>query len=175
MRWLLAILIVVVCVVGVVYIAGSRQPEEHLATRSALIAASPDAVWKRISDVPGEPSWRKSVKSVSSAPAQNGQPCFAENVGIALSVCVERTDGQRLRVVRVADARQNFQGTWTFVVQPGDLSQTNGTTTRLTISEDATIASPLWRGAMLFMGYDSNVKVYLNALSESFSGHKAQS
>ena len=175
MRWFLAILIVVVCVVGVVYIAGSRQPEEHLATRSALIAASPDAVWKRISDVPSEPSWRKSVKSVAAAPAQNGQPCFVENAGIALTLCVVRTDGERLRVVRVADAKQNFQGTWTFVVQPGDLSQTTATSTRLTISEDATIGSALWRGAMLFLGYDSTIKDYLNSLSLSFSGQKAQS
>ncbi len=175
MRWFLAILIVLVCVVGVVYIAGSRQPEQHLATTSALIQASPDAVWKRINDVTSEPSWRKSVKSAATAPTQDGHPCFVENAGIPLTLCVERLDGQRLRVVRIADAKQNFQGTWTFVIQPGDTSQTNGKTTRLTISEDAAIAPKLWRGAMLLLGYDRTIKSYFNDLSESFSGQKAQS
>lgn len=175
MRWILAVLIVLACFTGVVYIAGRMQPEEHLATRSALIPASPDAVWKRISDVAAEPSWRPSVRSVTAAPPQDGKTCFVENERMPLTLCVQRVDGERLRVVQVADARQRFAGTWTFVVQPGDAAQPNGNTTRITISEDATVSPALWRGAMLFLGYDSTIKGYLDDLSVSFSGQKAQS
>ncbi len=158
MRWLLAILIVAVCVVGVVYIAGSRQPEEHLATRSALIAASPDAVWKRISDVPGEPSWRKSVKSVTPLPPRTASPASPKNVGIALHVCVERTDGERLRIVSRGRRQAEL---------PGHLDLRGAARRSVTDQWHNDPAhhlrrchhrSPLWRGAMLFMGYDSTVK-----------------
>ena len=175
MRWIFALLIVLVSVTGVVYLAGRMQPEDHLATRSALIGAAPDAVWKRIGDVQNEPSWRPSVKSVGAAPAQDGKPCFTENVGIPLTLCVQRVDGERLRVVGVVDAKQRFSGTWTFVVQPGDATQPQGNTTRLTITEEATVEPAMWRGVMLMTGYDRTIKGYLNDLSVSFSGQKAQS
>lgn len=169
MRTLVAILIVLLCLVGVVYVAGSMQPQQHLVTQSGIVAAPNTDVWKRISDVPGEPAWRHSVKSVQVDAPENGMPCYTEQIGVTLKVCVQRTDGQRLRIVSVRDAKGQFDGTWTFLVQPGDATNPGGKTTRLTITEDATVRPALWRGVMVITGMDRNVKGYLSDISRSYS------
>ncbi len=175
MRTLAAILIVLLSITGVVYLAGRMQPEQHMVTQSAVIAAPAADVWKRINDVPSEPSWRHSVKSVRPDAPQDGLPCYTEDLGITLHVCVQRTDGERLRIVSVNDTKQNFDGTWTFLVQPGDATQPNGNTTRLTITEDASVHNVFWRGAMVITGMDRNIRGYLKDLSRSFSGAPEQS
>lgn len=175
MRTIAAILIVLVCLVGVVYLAGRLQPEQHMVTQSAIIAAPPADVWARINDVADEPKWRKSVKSVTEDAPQDGMPCFTEHVGIALSQCVVRIDGQRLRTVRLGTPNAGFAGTWTFLVQPGNATDPHGNTTRLTITEDAVIHPALWRGLAVITGMDRNLKQYLQDLSRSFSGLPEQS
>ena len=175
MRILAAILIVLAALVGVTYVAGRMQPEQHIATSSALIAGPPADVWQRINDVQNEPKWRHSIKSVTTDAPQNGLPCYTEHMAIALAECVERTDGQRLRIVSIADPKANFTGTWTFLIQPGNATEPNGNTTRLTITEDATIHPALWRGLALFTGMDRNITHYLDDLSRSYSGAPEQS
>lgn len=175
MRTLAAILIVLLCLTGVVYLAGRMQPEQHMVTQSAIVAAPATDVWKRINDAPSEPTWRHSVKSIHADAPQNGLPCYTEDLGITLHVCVQRTDGERLRIVSVSDAKQNFDGSWTFLVQPGDATQPNGKTTRLTITEDASVHSAFWRGAMVITGMDRSLRGYLTDLSRSFSGTPEQS
>lgn len=171
MRTLAAIVIVLLCLVGVVYLAGYLQPEQHLVTQSVIVPAPSAAVWKRINDVPSEPAWRHSVKSVQVDVPENGMPCYTEQIGIALKLCVRRIDGERLRIVSVADAKDQFNGTWTFLVQPGDATNPSGNTTRLTITEDATVRPALWRGVMVITGMDRNVKGYLSDISRSYSGN----
>ena len=175
MRYLAAILILLLCLVGVVYLAGRMQPEQHMITQSAIIGASPSDVWARMNDMSNEPKWRKSVKSVALDRQQNGMPCFTEHVGIDLKECVQRTDGQRLRIVAIADPKASFTGTWTFLIQPGNATQPDGNTTRLTITEDATVHPALWRGLALLTGMDRNVKLYLKDMARSFSSAPEQS
>ena len=175
MRTFIAILIALGCIVGVVYVAGRTQPEEHMVTQSAIIAAAPEAVWIRINDVADEPKWRKSVKSVLMEAPVDGQSCYTENLGLSLKLCVLRIDGHRLRMVSVTDAKQQFTGMWTLLVQPGDATQPYGNTTRLTITENAAIHPAFWRGVMMLTGMDRNVKQYLKDMSRSFSGRPEQS
>ena len=175
MRYLAAVLIVLVSLVAIVFIAGRTQPEQHLVTQSAVIAAPPALVWARLNDVANESKWRPSVRSVTMDAPQNGLPCFTEKVGISLRLCVSRTDGERLRMVTVHDDRRQFDGTWTFLVQPGDAALSDAKTTRLTITEDASVHPALWRGLMLLTGTDRTLRQYLKDMSRSFSGAPEQS
>lgn len=175
MRLLYAILIVVVSLVAITYVAGNMQPQQHLVTRSELIAAPPANVWQRLNDVQDEPKWRHSVRSVTVDPSQDGLPCYTEQMRTRLKECVQRVDGQRLRIISIADANADFSGTWTFLVQPGNPADANGSTTRLTLTEDAVIRPALWRGLALFTGMDRAVNQYLTDLRHSYAGVPEQS
>lgn len=162
MRWLLGILIVLASIVGVAYIAGGRMPAEHTATATIVVGAPQAAVWQRIGDVAATRQWRKSVKSVTMLAPKDGKPCWIEDLGRPITVCLTRQLPQKLRIVSVANAN-NFFGSWSFLVQPE-----SPTTTRVTITEDATLPSPFLRAGSALVGADWNQKAYLKDLANSF-------
>jgi hypothetical protein len=61
MRILLYIFAGLVAVGLVLFAWGSRLPLAHTATRSARFDASPDTVWRVVTDVAAYPSWRTDV------------------------------------------------------------------------------------------------------------------
>jgi uncharacterized protein YndB with AHSA1/START domain len=161
MKWLLIALLVSVALVIVVVAVGWMLPVAHVASRSARLPASPDGVWRIITDVDAFPSWRTDVRRVERLPDRAGRAIWVED-GTAgrMTLAIERSEPPRILVTRIADPALPFGGTWTYTISP----TTGGCT--LTITENGEIYNPVFRAMARFVfGYEGTLASYLEALS----------
>jgi uncharacterized protein YndB with AHSA1/START domain len=167
MKWIIVAAIVIVALAAVMAVAalvGSRLPRAHAVSRTAALAAPPDAVWAAITNVDAFPSWRADVKKVDRLPDREGRPVWVEQGPSGrLTLAVERMDPPRVLVVRIADPDLPFGGTWTYVI----VSAPGGS--RLTISENGEVYNPLFRFMARFIfGYEGTIASYMKALEQRF-------
>ncbi len=166
MRWLLAVLAIVIAFVLIVVLVGELLPKNHSATRAARFRQPPDAIWSAITDYAKFPQWRKSVVRIEALPPVNGQPSWKEfdTHGDAIPYeIVEATPGRKL-VTRIADPKLPFGGTWTYALT----RQPDGSTL-LRITEDGEVRNPIFRFmACFFIGYTKTMEDYLQALGGKF-------
>ena len=158
----LAILVVIVVVVIAI---GAMLPVQHVASRSAVLAASPDTVWHLITDVDGFPGWRRDVKRVERRPDREGRPVWVEETSSGrIPLAVERAERPRLLVLRIADPDLPFGGTWTYELSP------DGGATVLKITENGEVYNPVFRFMSRFVfGHEGTIAGYLAALEKRTS------
>jgi len=157
MRYVLMIAGAVVVVVLVVLLVGWMLPVSHRATRDATYRATPDQLFKLITDVKSFPQWRPSVREVEVLPAVNGHPQFREigKNGSILFEIASVVPNQRL-VTRIADRSLPFGGTWTYEITP------RGDSTNLRITEDGEVYNPVFRFVSRFVfGHTATIDEYL--------------
>ena len=172
LRWSGYLFVVLLIVVAVVMVMGSRLPEEHAATAVAEIPAAPQRVWDVIADVGAQPKWRTGLKAVEMLPPGAGGPCWNEvQTGQVMALCVDASDPPAdgkagRRMVRIADPKLPFGGTWTYVLEP-----VGAAATRVTIREDGIARPAMWRFVSHYvMGEDAQVKQYLKDLGKAVAG-----
>ncbi len=157
---------VVVGLVGVVVLVGVALPRDHVASARAVIPASEDEVWRAITGFEEMASWRRGVKRVERGEDVGGRPVWIEHSGggpMALAV-EERVEGERL-VLRIADERLPFGGTWTYEASPAEGGA------RLRITEDGFVKNPIFRFvSRLVMGHHATMTRYLEDLGRKFGG-----
>jgi len=143
---------------------GSRLPRTHRATGERLLAATPETLWRTLTDVDEFPSWRTDVKRVTRLRDRDGKTMWVEEGGSGkMTFSFERMDPPHLVVSRIADPDLPFGGTWTSEITPAP----NGS--RLKITEDGEIYNPLFRFMARFVfGYDGTINAYLSALEKKF-------
>jgi uncharacterized protein YndB with AHSA1/START domain len=166
MKWILAIVGVLVILVLVVLIVGYSLPVAHVASRSATLKASPSDVYAAITDASAFPSWRSDVKVVDVLPPVNGQASWREKgENGVITFVVVRADPPRSVVTRIADKDLPFGGEWEYTLTP------TGTGTTLTITERGEVYNPIFRFVSRFvMGHTATIDAYLAALSKKFGG-----
>ena len=162
MKTVLIVSALVVVVAIVVVAIGAMLPVQHVASRSATLAASPEQVWRLITDVNGFPAWRSDVKAVERLPDRDGKPVWVEDTTSGrITLAVDRAEPPRLLVLRIADPDLPFGGTWTY-----ELSA-DGTRTVLKITENGEVYNPLFRFMSRFIfGHEGTIKGYLAALEK---------
>jgi uncharacterized protein YndB with AHSA1/START domain len=161
MKWLLIVTSLLVAIVLLVAIIGWMLPAAHVATREGTFAASPDAIWKAITDVDAFPSWRSDVKSVERVAGTEKLTWIERGGSGTLTFVVDVSDAPRRLVTRIADPKLPFGGTWTY-----DLSSSSGGTV-LRITENGEIYNPIFRALARFVfGYESTLTSYLDALKK---------
>jgi uncharacterized protein YndB with AHSA1/START domain len=168
MRWLLVILTAVGVAVLLVLAAGLLLPKEHTARSHALINASPDSIWRALTDVEAFPSWRSDVARVELLSPSDGRRRWRE-VGKHGTITFEEVMAQppRRLIGRIADPSLPFGGSWTYDVAP------EGTSSRVTITEAGIVHNPLFRFMSRFVfGHHATQEAYLRALGRKF-GHDA--
>jgi len=160
MKWMLILGSLLAVIILVVLVAGWSLPVKHTASRSKVLAAPPDAVWKVITDVDAFPQWRGDVTKVERLPDRNGHAAWIEDgKNDRLTFVVETSQPPRLLVTRIADPTLPFGGTWTYELTPAS----GGTT--LVITENGEIYNPIFRVMARFVfGYESTMDSYLEAL-----------
>ncbi|HXC94472.1 MAG TPA: SRPBCC family protein [Edaphobacter sp.] len=153
--------VVIVLVFFVALYMGSKVPVAHTVSVSDTIPASQAKVWGWITDVQGQPGWRTGLKAVSPLPPENGATCWAEvTSGMTMPLCADVRDAQTRQVVRIADPKLPFGGTWTYVLEPvGENS------TKVTITENGTTGPAMWRFVDHYILHeDGEIKQYLGDL-----------
>jgi len=166
MKWLLFALLVVVSTVIIVLVVGWMLPVSHVASRSASLNATPETVWRTITDVDAFPTWRSGVRKVERLPDRNGHQVWVEDGTTGrITLAVERSEAPHTLVTRIADADLPFGGTWTYRITP----TANGCT--LTITENGEIYNPVFRAMARFVfGYESTMATYLDGLKKVEAG-----
>jgi uncharacterized protein YndB with AHSA1/START domain len=160
---LVALLVLIILVVVAI---GAFLPQQHISTRAARFHQPPDAIWQAITEYSKFPEWRKDVTRVQMLPAVNGKPAWREfdNHGGSIPYEVMVMVPPRALVVRIADPKLPFGGTWTF-----EISSTKDSSSLVRITEAGEIYNPIFRVAARFMlGYSRAQEQYLQALGAKF-------
>jgi uncharacterized protein YndB with AHSA1/START domain len=164
MRIILLILLGLVALVVVLILIGACLPRTHRATRTAAYRRAPAEVFEIIANFAALPSWRSGLDGVELLPPNEGRASFREIARrrSITYVVLENRPPEKL-VLRIADDRLPFGGTWTYEVSP----EADGT--RLRITEDGEVRNPLFRclGRFVF-GYTTTMDTYLRDLGKKF-------
>jgi uncharacterized protein YndB with AHSA1/START domain len=139
-------------------------PEKHTVTRVGRYHQPPEAVWSAITNIEAMPNWRDGVKSVKRLPDHDGLPSWVEMTG-AGAIPLETVASQApvKLVVRIADPKLPFGGTWTYVI--------SGTPegSELRVTEDGEVSNLIFRFMSRFVfGYSATIEGYLKSLAKKF-------
>ena len=164
MRVVVVLLAVVVGLGLVVVLVGFMLPVKHEARVSAVIPATPEAVWATLTDVAAYPKWRGDVASVGMLPADSGHVAWREQgKNGAISYIIEEAEPPRRLVTRLTDTSLPFGGAWEYVVTP------DGPGSRVRITEHGEVYNPVFRFVSRFiMGHTATASAYLKALGARF-------
>jgi hypothetical protein len=164
MKWILWILTVLAGILILITVIGYLLPKEHTITREARFHQSPEAVWKAITDIDAMPSWRQGLKSVKRLPDKNGLSAWVETLDSGTIPLETETSLPPLRlVVRIADPKLPFGGTWTYEITPAPEGSS------LRIREDGVVYNPIFRFVSRFaVGYSGTIDAYLKSLGRKF-------
>ncbi|MGD0437439.1 MAG: hypothetical protein ABSB86_13330 [Bryobacteraceae bacterium] len=163
MKWSLLVLGVVVVLAGLVALVGAALPVRHHATRKARFRVLPQVLYAVIA---GPPDWRLGVKRFAVLPEKDGRRQWWEEDShgqkIAYEV-LEDTAPTRL-VVRIADPKLPFGGTWSY-----DIAPAAGGGSELRITENGEIRNVIFRFMSRFiLGYTATIETYLRDLGAKF-------
>jgi hypothetical protein len=164
MKWILRIFVVLAGILILITLIGWALPKEHVVTREARFHQPPEIIWKTITDIDAMPAWRQGLKSVKRLPDQNGLPAWVETLDSGDIPLETVTSQPPLKlVVRIADRKLPFGGTWTYEI----IAVLSGSTLR--IREDGEIYNPVFRFLSRFVfGYTRTIDTYLKSLSKKF-------
>jgi uncharacterized protein YndB with AHSA1/START domain len=159
--WLSVVIVLAICTA---IFMGSRLPVEHTASVADTIPASQQKVWGLITDPAAMPKWRTGLKAVTLLPPENGAPCWAEmQSSMVMPLCADVRVEPARQVVRIADPKLPFGGTWTYELEPAGESAT-----KVTITERGTTGPAMWRFVGHYvMGEDGSIKQYLSDLKRA--------
>lgn len=145
-------------------LVGWLLPKAHQVTREAQFRESPETLWKAVTDLDAMPKWRQGLKSVKHLPDRNGLPSWVETSAsgtIPFETVVSQPPVKL--VVRIADPRLPFGGTWTYEIVPVAAGSS------LRIREDGEIYNPVFRFLSRFvLGYSGTLDAYLKSLARKF-------
>lgn len=157
LKWIVLVIAVVLAVVGLIEVLGSRLPEDHTASRTLELRQSPKQVWDVID---GPPTWRPEVThyELLSADPHRKWIEFGRH-GEKMTYEVVSSDPPQRLVTRIADPHLPFGGSWTYEITP------TATGTSLTITENGEIYNPVFRFVARYVqGYTASIDNYLKAL-----------
>lgn len=161
MKWIFRFLIAFAILAAIAWMVGMSLPQNHTVSRSARFAASPEIVWTTLVDVGAYPDWRSGVDSVVLLDAPGGRMAWREVMGgERLSFEADTTQRPSRMQSRITDTGIDFGGTWDYVIEP------DGAVTRLTITENGEVYSPLFRFISRYVtGHASTIERYLADLA----------
>jgi uncharacterized protein YndB with AHSA1/START domain len=160
MKWLLIVVGALAALAALIAIVGWSLPVKHVASRQRTLTASPDVVWKVITDLDAFPSWRSDVKTVRRVGGAEAVTWVEHGRSGSLTFAIDSSDPPRRLVTRIADPKLPFGGNWTYDLAPASSG------TLLTITEHGEIYNPLFRAMARFVfGYEATMASYLDALA----------
>jgi uncharacterized protein YndB with AHSA1/START domain len=164
MKWILIVFTVLAAILILIVLIGWLLPKAHTVTREARFHQPPEAIWKAITDIDAMPAWRQGLKSVKHLPDQNGLPAWVETLDSGtIPLATVASQPPAMLVVRIADPKLPFGGTWTYEITP------IATGSSLRIREDGEVYNPLFRFLSRFVfGQSAAIETYLKSLAKKF-------
>jgi uncharacterized protein YndB with AHSA1/START domain len=165
LKVVVVVLTAIVAIAGVVALLGARLPASHVASRSAVISAPPDAVFNTMTDFASAPSWRPGVKRVSvETDSATGQRRVTEESSTGtMTMEVEELVPPTRFVMRIASEDLPYGGAWAYTIEP------EGDATRVTITEHGEVYNPIFRFiAKYVIGHNGTMDAYLTDLGRKF-------
>ncbi len=164
LRFLGWLSVVIVLAILTAIFMGSRVPVAHTVSVTDVVPASQEKVWGLMTDTASQPSWRTGLKAVSPLPSENGATCWTEvTSGMTMPLCADVRVAPVRQVVRIADPKLPFGGTWTYVLEPAGENAT-----KVTITENGTTGPAMWRFVDHYILHeDGEIKTYLGDLKRA--------
>lgn len=166
---IVGIAVVLILLVGVVAVIGSRLPKNHVASRSIVLKRSPEEVYKLIRAFDSAPKWRADVKHVEMDVRAGGPVHFREegSNGIVNYALVKDVPNEQI-VTQILDTDLGYSGQWTYTFAP----ENDGT--RVTIREDGEVSNVLFRFMSRYIfGHTATMDSYLTSLAKHFGEEAA--
>lgn len=156
MTVVISIVVVLAAFIIIMIFIGRSLPEKHTASITRSFAASPDEVWKVVTNVSEWKSWRKGVKEVSMM----GADTFKENssngeVEYRISNSIPGVSHTSTIITKDLP----YGGAWNYVFEK------EGSGCKLTITENGEVYNPFFRFMSKYIfGHDGTLKGYMNDL-----------
>jgi len=157
---LFIVLGVIVFAIVAVVVVGALLPKSHMASRTAIIRATPEQVFALIS---GPQDWRADLKEYKFFD-ESGRHMQRETDKHGQTITYEIVQSQppTLRKNTIADKNLPFGGSWTWNIKP----QSDGCA--VTITEDGEVYNPVFRFVSRFiMGHTRTIDNYLAMLGNA--------
>lgn len=164
-RWIGALIGLVVFLLLVAIAVGTSLPIAHVATCSALIARPPAVLYAAVEDDASSPSWRSDVQQVRAEHTAYGKTRWIETYknGQTLPYLEVQTFPGKGIDRRIDDPTLPFGGQWRYAFKP------SGGSTVVTIAEAGYVFNPLFRMVeQFFTGYTTTLKTYLTDLGRKY-------
>lgn len=165
MKWILWVFIALAGVLMLITLIGWLLPKAHSVSREAQFPEPPEAIWRAITDIEAMPAWRQGLKSVKHLPDKNGLPSWVETSAsgtIPFETVVSQPPFKL--IVRIADPRLPFGGTWTYEINPVAAGS------RVRIREDGEVYNPVFRFLSRYVfGYSGTIDAYLKSLERKLA------
>lgn len=165
LKWIFALLGLVVLLVVGPFVAGMFLPKEHVVTSSITLSQPPDSVWAVVRNLDDYPGWWRDVKSSEPDSSFGDREIWVQTDAQGQEIPLEVTQSiePSLLVTRIADDKLPFSGQWTYEIEGA------GTGSRLTITEEGEVFNPVFRlVARLFLGHHGTIDRCLESLGWRF-------
>jgi len=147
-----------------VFIAiGALSPSAYQGTRTIQLNASPDRVWKELTDLQSLPQKRREVIGIEILESRAGSPWkWKELTDMGGHLTFEKVEEIPMKKlsVRMIESSFGMSGTWTYELEGKEM-------TRLTITEESSIKSIPVRAVMTLAGRDGNLEKEVSVIVRS--------
>jgi hypothetical protein len=165
LKVVVAVVVAIVAMIGIVALIGSRLPVAHVASRSALINAPSDVVFRTMTDFTMAHTWRSGLKSVAvTMDSTSGRQRFVEDSKTGkMTMEIEELMPPTRFVTRIVDKELPFGGAWAHALEP------QGNATKVTITEHGEVYNPIFRFMSRYLiGHTGTMDAYLTDLGRKF-------
>jgi hypothetical protein len=158
MKWVWIIGGTLVLLIAVMAVVGAILPQSHRATRRSRYRQRPEAIYAAIA---GPPDWRGGIKSFGALP--DGKWWEQDSHGNKITYELVEDHPPTRRVIRIADKKLPFGGTWTLEVA------SDGEGSALRVTEDGEVYNVVFRFLSRFVfGHTGTIETYLRDLGRKF-------
>jgi uncharacterized protein YndB with AHSA1/START domain len=166
---IISIAAVIGTVICLVFLIAGFLPRKHVAATVCYLEATPQELWRVITDYEAQPVWRTKLTSVERCPDLNGNEVWKECEGPRRCLSfetVEASPPNRL-VRRIVDDGLPFGGSWTFEITP------EGPGSQLQITEKGEVRNLVFRFVSRFViGHTASMEAYVKNLESALKNSK---
>ncbi len=166
----LGLSLVLMVLVGLFLAVGFFQKEKYSNSITETLNVPPNAIWEYLIDVQDMPNRRKEVVKVEVLESDSAKIplVWKETTDLGGYMLFKRgaTEvGKKIEMI-LFESSYKILGKWTY-----ELKSENGLT-KVTISEESEISSPLIRGAFFLAGRDSTLQQEMRMINNYFKEKK---